>query len=77
MTTKKVFTLAHLSDLHLISSHDLSTSELLNKRILGYFSWRLHRHINHRREVLSALLQDLQVMKIDHIVITGDLTAFF
>ena len=74
MTTKKVFTLAHLSDLHLISSHDLSTSELLNKRILGYFSWRLHRHINHRREVLSALLQDLQVMNIDHIVITGDLT---
>ena len=74
MTTRKVFTLAHLSDLHLFSPHDLSTSELLNKRILGYFSWRLHRYIHHRREVLSALLHDLQVMDIDHIVITGDLT---
>lgn len=74
MTTKTVFKLAHLSDLHLMSSHDLSASELLNKRMLGYFSWRLHRHINHRREVLSALLQDLQTINMDHIVITGDLT---
>ncbi len=74
MTTKKVFTLGHLSDLHLISPGDLRTSELLNKRIFGYFSWRLHRHISHRREVLSALLQDLQAMPMDHIVITGDLT---
>ena len=74
MTTKKVFTLGHLSDLHLISARDLSPSELLNKRILGYFSWRLHRHISHRREVLSALLQKLQSMHMDHIVITGDLT---
>ena len=74
MTENKAFTLAHLSDLHLISPDDLSTSELLNKRILGYFSWRLHRHVSHRREVLSALLRDLKIKHMDHIVITGDLT---
>lgn len=74
MTKQKVFTLAHLSDLHLISPGDLGFSELLNKRILGYFSWRLHRHVSHRREILSALLQDLQAMHMNHTVITGDLT---
>ncbi len=74
MTEKKAFTFAHLSDLHLISPGDLSTSELLNKRILGYFSWRLHRHVSHRGEVLSTLLRDLKAMHMDHIVITGDLT---
>jgi len=74
MADKKTFTLAHFSDLHLFSGRDLSVSELLNKRILGYFSWRLHRRTNHRKEVLSGLLQDLQRLETDHIAITGDLT---
>jgi len=74
MAQKNSFTLAHFSDLHLFSGRDLSTSELLNKRILGYFSWRLHRRSNHRRDVLSGLFQDLQDINVDHIAITGDLT---
>ncbi len=74
MADKKTFTLAHFSDLHLFSGRDLSVSELLNKRILGYFSWRLHRRTNHRKEVLSGLLQNLQRLETDHIAITGDLT---
>lgn len=74
MADKKTFTLAHFSDLHLFSGRDLSVSELLNKRILGYLSWRLHRRTNHRKEVLAGLLHDLQRLETDHIAITGDLT---
>ena len=74
MADKNTFRLAHFSDLHLFSGRDLAVSELINKRILGYFSWRLHRRTNHRREVLARLVQDLQSLKVDHIAITGDLT---
>jgi 3',5'-cyclic AMP phosphodiesterase CpdA len=74
MAIKNTFRLAHFSDLHMFSGRDLAVSELMNKRILGYFSWRLHRRTNHRREVLAGLLQDLQRLKVDHIAITGDLT---
>jgi 3',5'-cyclic AMP phosphodiesterase CpdA len=74
MTEKKSFKLAHLSDLHLFSSQDLNLTELLNKRMLGYFSWRLHRHAVHRDDVLAALVRNLHALNPDHIVITGDLT---
>ena len=48
--------------------------ELLNKRVYAYLSWHLHRHAEHREEVLDTLLKDLQSTKPDHIVLTGDLT---
>ena len=74
MTEKNFFTLAHLSDAHLCSLTELRFRELINKRILGYFSWRLHRHAVHRDDVLAALVRDLHTLNPDHIVITGDLT---
>jgi 3',5'-cyclic AMP phosphodiesterase CpdA len=74
MADKQTFTLAHLSDLHLVSGRDLSALELMNKRILGYFSWRLHRRTHHRKDILSSLLQELQCIDTDHIAVTGDLT---
>jgi len=74
MTEKKSFTLAHLSDPHMCSPQGLSAHALMNKRILGYLSWRLYRRTEHRKEVLAGLLSDLQAIKLDHIVITGDLT---
>ena len=74
MVAEKSFKLVHLSDLHLFSLRDLSLTALLNKRMLGYFSWRLHRHSVHRGDVLAALVRDLHALNPDHIVITGDLT---
>ncbi|UCE82823.1 MAG: metallophosphoesterase [Deltaproteobacteria bacterium] len=68
------FKLAHLSDLHLTSPNDFRVQELLNKRAYGYLSWRLRRRAEHGSEVLEALLRDLEFIKPDHIVITGDLT---
>lgn len=68
------FKIAHLSDLHLSSPTDVKIRDLLNKRALGYLSWRLRRRREHTPEVLDALLRDLRELTPDHIVITGDLT---
>jgi len=70
----ETFTLAHLSDLHLSSLNDVKVRELLNKRIYGYLKWQLKRRSEHRREVLDALLLNLQHTTPDHIAVTGDLT---
>lgn len=74
MTSRDTFTLAHLSDPHLSSPEGARLGELLNKRALGYLSWRLRRRHEHRDEVLSALLRDLTLSRPDHTAITGDLT---
>ncbi len=69
-----VFRVAHLSDLHLTSLVDVTISDLLNKRALGYLSWRLRRRREHVPAILDALRHDLSELAPDHIVITGDLT---
>lgn len=65
---------AHLSDPHLTRLHDLNWRQLINKRLLGYLSWRRKRCAEHRPEVLDALVRDLHEMQPEQIVITGDLT---
>lgn len=67
-------TIAHISDPHLSSLDQVGWRELLNKRILGYFSWRFRRRHIHRRETLSRVLADLATQQPDHLVISGDLT---
>ncbi|MDR4495295.1 MAG: metallophosphoesterase [Nitrospirales bacterium] len=69
-----MFTFAHLSDPHLTTLDRISWTALLNKRIMGYISWKTHRRAEHRREVLDLLLGSLHQHSLDHIVITGDLT---
>ena len=68
------FSLAHLSDLHLTTLEHVTSSQLLSKRMLGYFSWRRKRRIVHSREIVESLLEDLRVIGPDHIAVTGDLT---
>jgi 3',5'-cyclic AMP phosphodiesterase CpdA len=68
-----VFTLAHLSDPHLAPLPAPSLRELIGKRATGYLHWTRTRHKIHRREVLDALVQDLQAQRPDHIAVTGDL----
>ena len=41
--------------------------------MLGYLNWTRNRHKYHRREVLDALVSDLQAQSPDHIAVTGDL----
>jgi len=67
------FTLAHLSDPHLPPLPAARLRDLAGKRALGYLNWRRNRHKYHRREVLDALVSDLQAERPDHIAVTGDL----
>src|ERR1700682_2223316 len=47
--------------------------DLASKRALGYLNWTRNRHKYHRREVLDALVADIQAQRPDHIAVTGDL----
>ena len=72
--TQTRFSIAHLSDPHLSRPEPVAAGQLLNKRILGYLSWRRRRRHVHRPEVLELLLEDLRRNGPDHTVVTGDLT---
>ena len=50
-----------------------SFRDLAGKRALGYLNWTRNRHKYHRRDVLDALVADMQQQAPDHIAITGDL----
>ena len=70
----RVFTLAHLSDPHLTSLVGARSADLLNKRILGYLSWRRRRRRVHRIETLATVVADIGGFAPDHLAVTGDLT---
>jgi 3',5'-cyclic AMP phosphodiesterase CpdA len=67
------FTLAHLSDPHLPPLPTPRLRDLAGKRALGYLNWTRNRHRYHRRDVLDALISDMQTHRPDHVAITGDL----
>ena len=67
------FTLAHLSDPHLPPLPKPRLIELAGKRALGYVNWTRKRHKYQLREVLDALVADVQAQTPDHIAVTGDL----
>jgi len=69
----ETFTLAHLSDPHLPPLPQARLRDLAGKRALGYLNWTRNRHKYHRREVLDALVADMQAQRPDHIAVTGDL----
>src|SRR5437660_8491877 len=73
MPVMAAFTLAHLSDPHLAPLPATRLRDLPGKRAFGYLNWTRNRHKFHRRDVLDALVSDMQAQAPDHIAITGDL----
>lgn len=72
--TENSVLLAHFSDPHLTSLTPVRAVRLINKRLLGYLSWRRRRRHIHSAQILEALLSDLAEVAADHLVVTGDLT---
>jgi 3',5'-cyclic AMP phosphodiesterase CpdA len=68
-----LFTLAHLSDIHLSPMPRARRRDLLGKRVLGYVNWHRGRKFVHRRDILEVLTNDLIEQGPDHIAVTGDL----
>src|SRR5580698_5989209 len=73
MRLMAAFTLAHLSDPHLPPLPAVGFGDLIGKRAFGYLNWTRNRHKFQRRDVLDALVADLQAHQPDHIAVSGDL----
>lgn len=69
-----MYTVAHLSDLHIPPLPALGLTDLTSKRLLGLFSWHHKWKREHRLEILDRLRECLRDVEPDHICITGDLT---
>ena len=65
---------AHFSDLHVLDLNGVSTSRFLNKRFTGWVNLRLKRQHKHRPAYVRAIAREITRAKVDHVVITGDLT---
>jgi 3',5'-cyclic AMP phosphodiesterase CpdA len=70
---RAVFTLAHLSDIHLGPLPKVKRRDLMSKRMLGYVNWHRGRKYVHRREILDLITRDIVEQEPDHIAVTGDL----
>ena len=68
-----MFTLAHLTDIHLAPLVGFAPRHWNTKRLLGYLNWQRRRKRDHIRAALDALVADLLTQAPDHIAVTGDL----
>ncbi len=68
-----MFTLAHLSDVHLAPLPRPGAGELLSKRAIGFASWHLRRKKIHQRHIADRIAADIVAAKPDHVALTGDL----
>jgi 3',5'-cyclic AMP phosphodiesterase CpdA len=71
--THDVYTIAHLSDLHVTPVRVTNPLVLCNKRVLGWLSWTLRRQYRYRPEILQMLITDLRQQPHDSVVVTGDI----
>lgn len=69
-----MLTIAHLSDVHLAPITGLGLRHANIKRALGFANWLRKRHKIHLRATVDALVADLDGQKVDHIIVSGDLT---
>ncbi len=68
-----MFTLAHISDVHLSPLPKPALRALAGKRLTGYLYWLHRRRAIHRREVLDRLIADMHAQQPDHVAVVGDL----
>jgi 3',5'-cyclic AMP phosphodiesterase CpdA len=65
---------AHFSDLHVLALEGVSPTRFVNKRFTGWVNLRLAREHKHRPAHVRAVAQEVARSKVDHVIITGDLT---
>ena len=66
--------IAHFSDLHLLSLEGVPLRRFLNKRLTGWINLRLKRGHLHKAAHVRAIAREIANAKVDHVVITGDMT---
>jgi 3',5'-cyclic AMP phosphodiesterase CpdA len=66
--------IAHFSDLHVLALQGVPAHRFFNKRFTGWVNLRVKRAHKHRPAHVRAVAQEITRAKVDHVVITGDLT---
>jgi 3',5'-cyclic AMP phosphodiesterase CpdA len=66
--------IAHFSDLHVLALDGVGARRFLNKRFTGWVNLRVKRAHKHRPSHVRAVAREIARAKVDHVVITGDLT---
>lgn len=74
MKAKHLFRFAHISDLH-FSQLFLGPGQFFSKRWIGNLNLLLNRKKQFDHEALYALIPLFQELKVDGVVLTGDLTT--
>ena len=71
--------LAHFSDIHLTAAKlDWTIRDWFNKRCAAWFNFRWlgrRQRFRHADEILTVLLEDIQLRRPDHVIFSGDATA--
>jgi 3',5'-cyclic AMP phosphodiesterase CpdA len=65
---------AHFSDLHVLALDGVAATRFLNKRFTGWVNLRVKREHKHRPMHVRAVAREVARAKVDHVIITGDLT---
>jgi 3',5'-cyclic AMP phosphodiesterase CpdA len=69
-----MFTLAHLTDVHIGPlPRAESWRDYLGKRALGKISWHRRRRFLHDPAIAMAMIADIKAQSPDHVALTGDL----
>lgn len=66
--------IAHFSDLHVLDWNGVGPGRFLNKRLTGWVNIRFKRGHIHRSQYVRAIAREIRARKVDHVIITGDLT---
>jgi 3',5'-cyclic AMP phosphodiesterase CpdA len=66
--------IAHFSDLHVLALEGVPTHRFFNKRFTGWVNLRVKRAHKHRPGHVRAVAREITRARVDHGVITGDLT---
>src|SRR3569832_1216411 len=65
---------AHFSDLFVLALEGVARSRILNKRFTGWVNLRRKREHKQRPGHVTAVAREVARAKVDHVVVTGDLT---
>jgi 3',5'-cyclic AMP phosphodiesterase CpdA len=66
--------IAHFSDLHVLALQGIGARRFLNKRFTGWVNLKLKREHKHRPAYVREVAREVTEAKVDHLIITGDLT---
>ena len=66
--------IAHFSDIHALSLDGASPFSFFNKRMAGGLNLLLRRRNKHPVRIFEALIDDLNAIRPDQVVVTGDMT---